>query len=158
MTAGRFRKDLFFRLNVIPIQLAPLRERRDDILPLAGRFLEHQQRESGRALRFGADAEAALLAHGWPGNVRELENAVERAVVLARGEEITPEDLLLEQLPDGPPTAAATDGTLQDTLDRAAAARIRAALTAAGGNRLDAARALGVERTTLYRMMKRLGL
>ena len=158
VTAGRFRKDLFFRLNVIPIQLAPLRERRDDILPLAHRFLEHQQRESGRALRFGADAEAALLAHGWPGNVRELENAVERAVVLARGEEITPEDLLLEQLPDGPPTAAATDGTLQDTLDRAAAARIRAALTAAGGNRLDAARALGVERTTLYRMMKRLGL
>jgi DNA-binding NtrC family response regulator len=158
VAAGRFREDLFFRLNVIPLALAPLRERREDILPLAHRFLERQQRETGRALRFGAEAEAALLAHPWPGNVRELENAVERAVVLARGEEITPEDLLLEQLALGPPAAAGSDGTLQASLDRAAAARIRAALSAAGGNRVEAARALGIERTTLYRMMKRLGL
>jgi DNA-binding NtrC family response regulator len=160
VAAGRFREDLFFRLNVIPIQLAPLRERREDLLPLARQFLERQQRETGRALRFGPEAEAALLAHPWPGNVRELENAVERAVVLARGEEVTPEDLLLEQLGD-PPAAGATavgNGTLQDCLDDAAAARIRAALAAAGGNRVEAARALGIERTTLYRMMKRLGL
>ena len=73
--------------------------------------------------------------------MRELENAIERAVVLARGEEITPEDLLLEQLaPSDPPAAAGSDGTLQECLDRAAAQRIRAALTAAGGNRVDAAR------------------
>jgi len=158
VAAGRFREDLFFRLNVIPIQLAPLRERREDILPLARQFLDRQQRETGRALSFGADAEAALLAHPWPGNVRELENAVERAVVLARGEEITPEDLLLEQLPETAPAAIGPGGTLQDSLDRAAAARIAAALSAAGGNRIEAARALGIERTTLYRMMKRLGL
>ena len=158
VAAGRFRDDLFFRLNVIPIQLAPLRERREDILPLARQFLDRQQRETGRALSFGADAEAALLAHPWPGNVRELENAVERAVVLARGEEITPEDLLLEQLPETAPAAIGPGGTLQDSLDRAAAARIAAALSAAGGNRIEAARALGIERTTLYRMMKRLGL
>jgi DNA-binding NtrC family response regulator len=158
VTGGRFREDLFFRLNVIPIQLAPLRERRADILPLARRFLERQQRETGRVLRFGADAEAALLSHTWPGNVRELENAVERAVVLARGEEITPEDLLLEQLAGQATPPASSDGTLQDNLDRAAAARIRTALASAGGNRVEAARALGVERTTLYRMMKRLGL
>jgi DNA-binding NtrC family response regulator len=158
VSAGRFREDLFFRLNVIPVQLAPLRERHADILPLARRFLAHQQRETGRALRLGPEAEAALLSHPWPGNVRELENAVERAVVLARGEEITPEDLLLEQLAAAPLPAAENNGTLQESLDRAAAARIRAALAAAGGNRVDAARALGVERTTLYRMMKRLGL
>ena len=92
--------------------------------------------------------------------MRELENAVERAVVLARGEEVSPEDLLLEQLGE-PPAAGATalgDGTLQECLDDAAAGRIRAALAAAGGNRVEAARALGIERTTLYRMMKRLGL
>jgi DNA-binding NtrC family response regulator len=89
--------------------------------------------------------------------VRELENAIERAVVLARGDAITREDLLLEEQAAPPPTGAG-DGTLQDCLDRTAAARIRAALAAAGGNRLDAARALGIERTTLYRMMKRLGL
>jgi len=86
--------------------------------------------------------------------VRELENAVERAVVLARGEMIEPEDLLLEERP-APPAA---DGTLQESLDRAAAARIRAALAAAGGNRAEAARVLGVDRTTLYRTMKRLGM
>jgi DNA-binding NtrC family response regulator len=160
VAAGRFREDLFFRLNVIPVQLAPLRERREDILPLARQFLERQQRETGRGLRLGAEATAALLAHPWPGNVRELENALERAVVLARGEEITPEDLLLEQLPA--PSAAAPaalgEGSLQDCLDGAAAARIRAALASAGGNRVEAARTLGIERTTLYRMMKRLGL
>ena len=102
------------------------------------------------------EAEDALVAHGWPGNVRELENAIERAVVLAHGERITPEDLLLEQ--GAPSGEAAPEGTLQDSLDRAAAARIRSALEAAKGNRAEAARALGVDRTTLYRLMKRLGL
>ena len=160
VAAGRFREDLFFRLNVIPIQIAPLRERREDILPLARQFLERQRRETGRALRLGAEAEAALLAHAWAGNVRELENALERAVVLARGEEISPEDLLLEQLapPRGAVPTIGDEGTLQDCLDGAAAVRIRGALAAAGGNRIEAARVLGIERTTLYRMMKRLGI
>ena len=107
VAAGRFREDLFFRLNVIPMQLAPLRERREDVLPLAERFLDRFARDAGRRLRFGADATAALAAHPWPGNVRELENAVERAVVLARGAEITPEDLLLEEAaPVAAPPAA----------------------------------------------------
>jgi two-component system, NtrC family, response regulator HydG len=96
-----------------------------------------------------------LAAHDWPGNVRELENAVERAVVLARADTIAPEDLLLEERVAAGPAA---DGTLQDALDRTAAARIRAALDAAGSQRAEAARALGIDRTTLYRMMKRLGL
>ena len=156
VAAGRFREDLFFRLNVIPIHLAPLRERREDILPLARHFLDRHASEAGRQLAFTPDAEQVLAAHPWQGNVRELENAVERAVVLARSDHITPEDLLLEES-----SAAASipvDGTLQDVLDCAAAARIRAALDAAKGQRAEAARVLGIERTTLYRMMKRLGL
>jgi DNA-binding NtrC family response regulator len=155
IAAGRFREDLYFRLNVIPIQLLPLRARREDVVPLARHFLAHHAAEAGRRLAFTADAEEVLAAHAWPGNVRELENAVERAVVLARGEAITPEDLLLEAGTDLP---AARDGTLQDALDGAAAARIRGALEAARGNRAEAARALGIDRTTLYRMMRRLGL
>jgi len=156
IAASRFREDLYFRLNVIPVQLLPLRARREDIVPLARHFLAHHAAEAGRRLAFAPEAEEVLAAHAWPGNVRELENAVERAVVLARGESITPEDLLLEAPADA--RAAAGDGTLQDSLDRAATARIRTALEAARGNRAEAARALGVDRTTLYRMMRRLGL
>ncbi len=156
IAAGRFREDLFFRLNVIPIHLSPLRERREDILPLAHHFLDRYAADAGRRLHFAPEAEQALLAHTWPGNVRELENAIERAAVLARTEEITPEDLLIEQSLAAP--AATADGTLQECLDQAAAARIRTALDAAKGQRAEAARVLGIERTTLYRMMKRLGL
>ncbi|HEY8516513.1 MAG TPA: sigma-54 dependent transcriptional regulator [Candidatus Binatia bacterium] len=160
--AGRFRDDLFFRLNVIPMQLAPLRERREDILPIASHFLARHAAGGGRRLVLSPEAERAILEHPWPGNVRELENVIERAVVLARGDVIQPEDLLLEQTLAVPSAAAsaeaANEGTLQECLDRAAAARIRAALEAAHGSRVEAARALGIERTTLYRMMKRLGL
>ena len=157
ITAGRFREDLFFRLNVIPIQLAPLRERAEDVLPLARHFLARRATEAGRRLAFSPEAEAALAAHPWPGNVRELENAVERGVVLARGEEIAPEDLLLFEATSSP-AAAAPGGTLHDAIDHATAARIRAALEAAGGNRAEAARALGIDRTTLYRLMRRVGV
>ena len=156
MAAGRFREDLFFRLNVIPMQLAPLRERREDVLPIAHHFLARHAAGAGRQLAFSPEAEAELIGHPWPGNVRELENAVERAVVLARGCMITPEDLLLEHPPGAP--AAAGGGTLQDAVDRATAARIRGALDDAHGNRAEAARVLGVDRTTLYRLMKRLGM
>jgi DNA-binding NtrC family response regulator len=155
VAAGRFREDLYFRLNVIPIQLAPLRERREDVLPLARHFLHRYADEAARRVSLSEEAERALLAHPWPGNVRELENAIERAVVLAREESIKSEDLLLEQAAESKVTA---QGTLQDALDQAAAARIRAALEAADGQRAEAAQALGIERTTLYRMMKRLGI
>jgi len=157
IAAGRFREDLYFRLNVIPIHLAPLRERRDDVVPLARHFLARHAADVGRRHVLAPEAEEVLRRHAWPGNVRELENAIERAVVLARGEAITPEDLLLEEPAPGG-AAATSDGTLQDALDAAAAARIRAALAAAGGERTAAARALGVDRTTLYRLMRRLGL
>jgi DNA-binding NtrC family response regulator len=156
IAAGRFREDLYFRLNVIPVHLTALRERRDDIVPLARHFLARHAAEVGRRLALSSDAEEVLRRHAWPGNVRELENAIERAVVLARGETIAPEDLLLEEpAAGGPPTA---DGTLQECLDVAAVARIRGALATAGGERTAAAKALGVDRTTLYRLMRRLGL
>jgi len=171
VAAGRFRDDLFFRLNVIPIQLAPLRERREDILPLVRYFLEQNALETGRRLVLSPAAERAVVEHPWPGNVRELENAIERGSVLARGEAIEPEDLLLDQTLALAPAARRTrdpgasgrdlegeDGSLQEWLDRAAARRIRAALAVTGGQRLEAARHLGIDRTTLYRMMKRLGL
>jgi DNA-binding NtrC family response regulator len=156
IAAGRFREDLYFRLNVIPIQLAPLRERREDILPLARHFLDRHAAEAGRALTLASESEETLHAHPWPGNVRELENAIERAVVLARTAVITPEDLLLEQR--GEPVESTRDGSLHDALDHTAAARIRAALNSANGQRNEAARALGIDRTTLYRMIKRFGL
>jgi len=158
VAAGRFREDLYFRLNVIPVHLAPLRERPEDVVPLARHFLARHAADAGRRLALAPEAEAALVAHPWPGNVRELENAIERAVVLARDAIVTPEDLLLEQGTTGAATTGAVDGTLQACLDAAAVARIRSALAAAQGERTAAARALGIDRTTLYRLMRRLGL
>jgi DNA-binding NtrC family response regulator len=156
VAAGRFREDLYFRLNVIPVHLLPLRERREDVLPLAHHFLARHTAEAGRRLAFAAETEQAFLTHPWRGNVRELENAVERAVVLARTDVVTPEDLLLDETSDG--TRPATGDTLQHALDATTAERIRAALEAARGQRNEAARALGIDRTTLYRLMKRLAL
>ena len=157
VAAGRFREDLFFRLNVIPLHVPPLRERTADILPMARHFLQRHASEVGRPLQFSADAERALVEHVWRGNVRELENAVERAAVLSTADTIEPEELLLEQA--GAPTATAVaDGTLQQSMDHAAAMRVRTALEQAGGNRTEAARILGIDRTTLYRLMRRIGV
>jgi DNA-binding NtrC family response regulator len=156
IAAGRFREDLFFRINVIPVHLTPLRERREDILPIARHFLARHAAEAGRGLVFSDAAEEVLRTHAWPGNVRELENAVERAVVLSRGEIVGPDDLLLE--PGAHGSERDDRASLQEALDRAAAERIRTVLQQTSGNRGDAARRLGIERTTLYRMMKRFGI
>src|SRR5262245_8741922 len=97
IAAGRFREDLYFRLAVIPIHLPPLRERREDVLPLAHHFLGRWNRELSRSVAgWTPEVERWLLAHPWPGNVRELENALERGVVLARGDRIGFDDLLLD--------------------------------------------------------------
>jgi DNA-binding NtrC family response regulator len=158
VTAGRFREDLYFRLAVIPIQLPPLRERPEDILPLARHFLAEWNRRLGRQLAsLGEEVERRLLAHAWPGNVRELENAIERGVVLASSDRIDVEDLLLDEGPDAQRDDA-RPGDLQAFLDAAARERIEAALAAAGGKRVEAARQLGIDRTTLYRLMRRHGI
>jgi DNA-binding NtrC family response regulator len=155
--AGRFREDLFFRLNVIPIALAPLRERREDLLPLALHFLEVHRARGGYRRSLGDAAIQAIMAHAWPGNVRELENAIERAVILAKGDVIEPEDLLLFSLASAP-VDASEEGTLQETLDRATRERIERALEKTGGKKAEAAAELGIDRTTLFRLMRRLGM
>jgi DNA-binding NtrC family response regulator len=155
--AGRFREDLYFRLAVIPIHLPPLRERREDVLPLARHFLAKWNTELARKVTgWSAEVETYLLEHSWPGNVRELENTIERGVVLARGDSITLEDLLIETGTDSGPTGvSAASVDLQSFLDRAAAERIRSVLKEVRGARLEAARRLGVDRTTLYRLMRK---
>lgn len=160
VASGAFREDLYFRLAVVPIALPPLRERKEDILPLARHFLETFQRASDRRFEaLGAEIEAALLAHAWPGNVRELENAIERAVVLAEGEALRVEDLLLDGASrSGADEAPETMWTLQAQLDEATRTAIREALEATGGVKGDAARRLGIDRTTLYRLIRRSGL
>lgn len=158
--AGRFREDLFFRLAVIPIEVPPLRERPEDILPLARHFLSRWSRTVGRfVVGWDAEAEQQLLEHTWPGNVRELENALERAVVFARTDCVTRADLgvhTLRSMQRQESRDALDTLPLHDYLDVMTERRIIAALDAAQGVRIDAARALGIERTTLYRLMKKL--
>ncbi|MCB9546541.1 MAG: sigma-54-dependent Fis family transcriptional regulator [Myxococcales bacterium] len=153
--AGRFREDLYFRLAVIPIQIAPLRDRRADVLPMARAFLVRMNAAQGRALSgWTEEVERWLLTHDWPGNVRELWNTLERGVVLARGDVITLADLLIGATsPAGP-----ADELLSAHLDRRAAEHIRATLAAVGGTRVEAARRLGIDRTTLYRLMQKYGI
>jgi len=165
---GEFRADLYFRLNVIPIRVAPLRERPDDVLPLAQHFLAYHSAQTGREISLSREAELLLLNYTWPGNVRELENTIERAVVLSGADVLTPDAFALEPLLEDDreqrpvatplPQIPMMTESLQDCLDRAAACRIKLALEEANGNRAEAAAALGVDRTTLYRVIKRLGL
>jgi transcriptional regulator with GAF, ATPase, and Fis domain len=157
---GSFREDLYYRLRVFPLELPPLRERREDIEPLASFLLGRVGGRHGRALRFSPDALRSILAYTWPGNVRELENALEYAVTVAKGHTVVPEDLPPEVLggaagptrrPDAPAVRpeASPDGELP---------RIRAALDASHWNRAEAASSLGMSRTTLWRKMRELGL
>jgi DNA-binding NtrC family response regulator len=141
--AGAFREDLYYRLNVIEIRVPALADRPRDILPIAEAFLP-----AGK--RLGADARAALARHRWPGNVRELRNVLQRAGLLAAGDEIQPADLGLP-LEEPAPASAPAD----PELDRAT---IEAALARAGGVVSQAATELGLSRQALYRRMDRLGI
>ena len=156
--AGRFREDLYHRLAVFPIELAPLRARPLDILPLAARILERVGRDLGRsALELDDGARARLLGHDWPGNVRELGNALERAAILASGSLITAEQVVLGRgvaATAGASGAPALQGTLKD-LEREA---IRQALVACDGHRKNAAQRLGIGLRTLYDKLKEYGL
>jgi transcriptional regulator with PAS, ATPase and Fis domain len=154
---GAFREDLFYRLNVIPIVLPPLRERREDIPLLAEHFLSRFAERQGRVLRLHATAVERLLRYAWPGNVRELENAMERASILARGEAIEAGDLpphVGAGLALGPAPGLAAEQTLAET-ERA---HIIQMLERHGWNHSRAAEALGIGRTTLWRKLKEYGL
>jgi DNA-binding NtrC family response regulator len=143
---GRFREDLYYRLNVIEIGVPALAERPADILPLARHFL-------GEALQLSDDAAAALLAHDWPGNVRELRNSIERVKLLARGAAVTATDLNLPV----PHRAPAEEMARRDA-DHPNRETIEAGLREAGGNISRAANSLGLSRQALYRRMERFNL
>jgi DNA-binding NtrC family response regulator len=151
---GTFRQDLFYRLNVVPIVLPPLRSRTEDIEALATGFLEEIGAANGRpGVRLEAAALARLRERPWPGNVRELQNFVERLVVLGEGPTIGLGDVERECGRGSPPSStleAPSDATLDGQRRAAEAAALRSALERAGGNRVLAARLLGVSRRTLY--------
>ncbi len=151
--AGEFRRDLYFRLNTIELHIPALRERADDILPLAERFLEIQNRKYARALEFSDRALDALTRHGWPGNVRELAHAVERAVLLAGGGQIEPEHLMLS----APKPSAGHDRAIRplEDLERE---MIERALCEFDGDAVKAAEALGLSRSAMYRRLDKHGL
>ena len=153
MEAGRFREDLYYRLNVMQIAIPPLRERREDIPALARRFVEKQNGLHGRTVAgFSPEAMQRLMRYAWPGNIRELENAVEHACVLCRQGMIRLECLPIALLDGGSsPEETSALGNLHD-VERA---MIQAALARHGGHRGAAARDLGIHKTTLWRKLRK---
>jgi len=166
VAAGKFRDDLFYRLNIFPIQLPPLRERRDDIPALAAHLLErHAARVGSKLDGFTPEALSALVRYDWPGNVRELENAIERALAVSDAPRIH-----LEALPDAVGAASRPRATTADELrltyrevvdlarDRASREYLVALMRETAGNVTQAAERAGVERETLHRLLKRYGI
>jgi two-component system, NtrC family, response regulator AtoC len=155
---GRYREDLFYRLNVIPIWIPPLRERVVDVAGLAQTLLERCALAAGRAgLRFEPAATARLASHAWPGNVRELCNIVERLVVFT-DEPVIGEEAVLVELDRSAPPQQRRSGRLSDRRADAEREAVVEALRRAGGNRTQAARLLGVSRRTLYNRLSELGV
>jgi two-component system nitrogen regulation response regulator NtrX len=170
--AHQFREDLWFRLNVLPIHIPPLRERPDDIPPLVRHCAARCGARLGRAVRLDAGALQLLAAYRWPGNVRELANIVERLAILATSETIGADDVArviphgqdggraaVTLAPDGDKAAGGgPDVGLADALDQHERELIARALSAARGNVAEAARRLSTDRANLYRRMRRLGI
>jgi putative PEP-CTERM system response regulator len=153
MEKGQFREDLYYRLNVVAIHLPPLRERREDIPPLAEHFLRKFAMENHKEIKdFSPDANELMMKYEWPGNIRELENAIERAVILTRGEFITQ-----DELPGIGASLASVDlaGKSLRDLEKEC---IMGTLRKTGGNISESARILGITRMTLYNKMKEFGL
>jgi DNA-binding NtrC family response regulator len=159
---GQFRLDLFYRLNVVTVPLPSLRERPGDVDALAQHFLERYRREVKRELHgFRPDALACLRRYAWPGNVRELENAIERAVVLAEGPEILPRDLpqeVREAAVGGNGLVREEARTFHSQLEEFKRGLILTTLRRTGGNRTQAARVLGLQRTYLAKLIRDLGV
>jgi DNA-binding NtrC family response regulator len=147
---GKFREDLYYRLNVFSIAIPPLRERREDITPLANSFLARFARSLNRPVtRISPEAMALLAGYDWPGNVRELQNAIERAVLVCRGREATPGDFPFHSAKAAPPGKSLAD------VERLHVKRV---LDESGWNITRAARLLEIDRVTLYNKIKRYGL
>lgn len=146
LASGAFRRDLFYRINVVPVMLPPLRERRQDILPLARVF-------AGKGKRIDRDAEALLTAHAWPGNVRELRNAIERAMLTGDGETVAAAALPLSE-----PELVSAAARGRWTLDELEQNYIRAVLAETRSNYSKAAEILGINRKTLLEKRRKYGL
>ncbi len=161
VTAGTFREDLYYRLRVFPIELPPLRARREDVEPIARLLLTRVGARAGRALQFSPEALRALLSYDWPGNVRELENAIEFAATVCPGQTLQPEDLppeVLAAAPAAPEPAAAVWADEQASGSSDEQTAIQKALEAHHWSRSRTARALGISRSTLWRKMRAAGL
>ncbi len=156
---GRFREDLFYRLNVIPIRLPSLKERREDIPLLAEHFFRHYQEKNRSSVKgFLPKTMDTLIRYDWPGNIRELENTVERAILLCRSEYIMPEDLPLavQGVQNGvQPMVSVPPGMPLKEVEREV---ILQTLGETGGNRTQTARVLGISRKTLQNKIKEYGI
>jgi DNA-binding NtrC family response regulator len=158
---GKFRSDLYYRLNEFHINLPLLKDRKDDIPVLAKHFLDEANRELNKKVKgFSPDSAKQLLSYGWPGNVRELKNIVRRAVLLCESDNISLTELGLDffKQPGKPETAKDSHNTLEDATRRVERDLIGKALEQTGGNKIKAAKLLQMNRKTLYRKIKNLGL
>ena len=159
---GQLRQDLFYRLNVFPIKVPPLRERREDIFLLVSHFIEKRKRSLGKEIRSVNQATMAILmAHGWPGNVRELDNAVQRMMVVAKGDVLDVEDLPEKIRGTGPDPAerpSGLKGIARQSAGIVEKGAILDALEKTGGNVTRTAKILGISRATLQNKMKAYGL
>lgn len=163
VNAGRFRRDLFYRLAVIHIELPALRDRGDDVILLARHFLRHLQNEDNGVNDFSEEALALIHQYGWPGNIRELRNAVERGLALARGDLITPSDLpasiqRAEQTPGSAVEGRLGTGTRTDTLDDAEREYLVSLLQKNSGNVSQSALQAGMSRQGLHKLLKKHGV
>jgi transcriptional regulator with PAS, ATPase and Fis domain len=150
-----FREDLYYRLNVITISIPPIRERKDDVMPLVEFFIGHYNRRFEREVKgVTPETERLLLAHDWPGNVREIRNAIERAMVLEEGDRLSPESFSLA----GPASAPAPAVPGSASLEEVERSMLVQALERCKGNQTRAAELLGISRDTLRYRIKKFGL
>jgi DNA-binding NtrC family response regulator len=160
---GRFRADLFYRLNVLPFVVPPLRDRMEDLDALLEHFVQESARKEGvTPIRFSPQADLALRRHNWPGNVRELRNLIERWTILHPGQTITPSELPPEMTGGAgeaaPSVGMLGTGSIEEVLDRLERQMIEQALAGTEGHRGLAADKLGISRHALKRRMARLGM
>jgi DNA-binding NtrC family response regulator len=153
---GKMREDLFYRISAISVHLPPLRERRDDIMPLANAFLKRFAAQANRTLRgFTTQAVERLTSFEWPGNVRQLQNEIQRAVLLSEGPEVNVTDLSISDIKFVPTEGHDTSFTLLEGVERNAIIQM---LKETGGNKLETAKRLGIGRQTLYNKIKAYGI
>ncbi|MBW2582602.1 MAG: sigma 54-interacting transcriptional regulator, partial [Deltaproteobacteria bacterium] len=156
---NRFRKDLFYRLNVIPLHIPPLRERRSDILPTARHLLKQMTQEANLAeIKMDKEVDRALRRYAWPGNVRELSNVLERTMSAIKGDTVCLQDLPFHLQRSRNKISDRNQSPLKDVQARTEKEAIRYALKESNHNKAGAARVLGIHRTLLYKKMKKYNL